>query len=265
MNKSQQFKINQYSPKPMKDQMKQLNQVLVCAFNAKGHVLTTDSNSLPHGCMLPDETQREATVRIMYEQTGFVIDQFDLIGLMYDVIKGTPERHVLSYLCTKVLANPNDAYTEQPETHWYNSRTHLLKFQSTQQFLSVCNDYDYNHAALLDASTVSTQMRLPWTKTCYTADTLQDKIISISNFKQKETQMKPETQPKVHMLQLQEHKTYLTREGKEVKMYVDSNCGKDMAHQFIGSNSYYYKLNGRIFNEEMNPVDIVSEVRTTPK
>jgi hypothetical protein len=146
--------------------MKQLNQVLVCAFNSKGHVLTIDNNNLPHGCMLPDETQRETAVRVLYEQTGFVIDQYDLMGLMYDVIKGTPERHVLCYLCTKVLANPNDAYTEQPETHWYNSRTSRLKFQSTQQFLSVCNDYDYSHAALLDASTVSTQMRLPWAKTC---------------------------------------------------------------------------------------------------
>jgi ADP-ribose pyrophosphatase YjhB (NUDIX family) len=171
--------------------MKQLNQVLVCAFNSKGHVLTIDSNNLPHGCMLPDETQRETAVRIMREQTGCVITEQDLVALMYDVIKGEAERHILCYLCTKVLTNPNDAYTEQPETHWYNSRTSQLKFLSTQQFLLGCSDYDYNHAALLDASTVSTQMRLPWSKTCSLCYTSLDKT---TNPELKETEMQTTTE-----------------------------------------------------------------------
>ena len=219
--------------------MKTLNQVLVCAFNAKGHVLTVGTHDLPYGGMLPEESQREAAVRILQEQTGFVIDQNNLQALMYDVIKGSTERHVLSYLCTKVI-----------ESDYQDD------FQSTQAFLANCYDQTYNHNALMCASELSTQQRLPWTKTCYT---------KISNQPETETTLKElemtneTTQPKT--LILKDGGTYLTKEGQEVTLNVTPGCGEGYYHQFLGNNSYYYTKHGEVFHGQDHEENIVSEVQ----
>jgi ADP-ribose pyrophosphatase YjhB (NUDIX family) len=219
--------------------MKILPQVLVCAFNAKGHVLTVGTYNLPYGSMLPEESQLEAAVRVLKEQTGFVIDQYDLQALMYDVIKGeqnTTERHVLSYLCTKVLES--------------GSRD---DFQSTQAFLANCYDLEYNHNALMCASELSTQQRLPWSKTCYTATS------TTSETTLKETEMTNETtQPKT--LILKAGGTYLTKGGEKVTLSVTPGCGEEHYHQFLGNNSYYYTKHGEVWRGEDHEQDILSGV-----
>jgi hypothetical protein len=209
--------------------MKNLHQVLVCAFNTKGHVITVGTYDLPYGCMLPEESQREAAVRVLKEQTGFVIDQSDLQAMMYDVIKSelfATKRHVLSYLCTKVLSDEHQGF-------YLGVRT--CSFQSTQEFLANCYDQTYNHNALLCASELSTQLRLPWSKTCYTATS------TTSETTLKAPEMTNETQTKIT---LEHGKTYVALNGQKVKMESCSDFHDPTTYKFIGDNGLPYTDHG---------------------
>jgi len=55
---------------------------------------------------------------------------------------------------------------------------------------------------------------------------------------------------------------YVTRTGETVKMSVDKYCqpGQDF-HQFLGSNGFYYKTNGKIFSNQDYEADVVRDVQ----
>jgi len=174
-------------------------------------------------------------------------------------------KYVISYLCTKVLENPNEAYYESPVKIWVYTWDFSYEFQGTRKFLENCVDSEYNHEALYHASVLSEQMKLPWSNyrkkvqtqptNCSISDILK---LKQSQLDLKDKQMKTKAQPE--KLKLQEHKTYLTREGKEVKMSVDKHCQGGLSyHQFFGSNGFYYKTNGQILTSEQNEFDAISE------
>jgi hypothetical protein len=156
----------------------------------------------------------------------------------------------LSYLCTKVL-----------ESDYQDD------FQSTQAFLANCNDQEYNHNALMCASELSTQQRLPWSKTCYT---LQDKIISNYKPTSKETMTYPqsnksdvEAKPAVVYASgspkpndpFQFGGTYLTQKGKPVTL--SPRNGAAGSRMFIGSNSYYYTAGGKLYDKGSSEYDLL--------
>lgn len=65
---------------------------------------------------------------------------------------------------------------------------------------------------------------------------------------------------------LQEGRTYITRTGEKVTMSVDKHCkpASDY-HQFRGSNGFYYKTNGVVFDDREYEADIVSEDKEPTK
>jgi len=127
-------------------------EVLVCAFNSKGELLTVnrqDVLQLPRGEPSASETQRQAAVRILKEQTGFNVQENDMVALVYDKLKDN--HFVLSYLCTKALVT-----TDRENLLAYN-----CSFMGTREFLEKCVYAEYHHTALYHANIINKQMQLP--------------------------------------------------------------------------------------------------------
>jgi len=241
-------------------------EVQILVFNHEGEVLTVNSVngfSVPRSTWrVLKETQREAAVRILNEQTSFDITISDL-AVLYFARANSNGKYVMSYFCTKVLENP----MQQHRNFWTFGSGNICEFQGTRKFLDNCVDSEYNHEALYHASVLSEQMKLPWSNYQNNQKDTQPKLSNSDTLQLqlnlKDKQMETKVQPKE--LKLQEHKTYLTREGKEVTMSVDYHCGKDMSHQFRGSNGFYYKTDGNLSNNDLCKWDAISEVQVTPK
>jgi len=256
---------------------KQTYEVLVCAFNSKGEVLTVNQQDvlqLPRGEPTKNETQRQASVRILKEQTGFNVQENDMVALVYDKLK---ENHfVLSYLCTKVLEEDMTSCTffkckDGINTYKVNYHNDWFGFIGTQKFLDNCVYAEYHHTALYHANILNKQLQLPnvfsQTQIVKHREAHKDiKKITVESKlnKQKGTEMQTEiTKDQTNKaLELVNGGEYVTRTGETVKMSIDEYCRPGQGfHQFLGSNGFYYKTNGKLFSHQDHEADVVRDVQ----
>lgn len=250
-------------------------EVLVCAFNSKGEVLTVNQQDvlqLPRGEPTEDETQRQAAVRILKEQTGFNVQENDMVALVYDKLKD--DHFVLSYLCTKVLEpKMQQGYVHKwsDGTCGWNTACMWCGFLGTREFLDNCDYAEYHHTALYHANTLSKQLQLPnvfsQTQIVKHREAHEDiKKITVESKlnKEKETEMQTGTtkEQTTKALELVNGGEYVTRTGETVKMSIDEYCRPGRyCHQFLGSNGFYYKTNGKLFSRQDYEADVVRDVQ----